>query len=231
MVSDADRLPLRHPDARILIFAKAPVPGQVKTRLIPALGPEGAARLAEVLLERLVTGLASARLAHLELWCAPDTRHPVFVRLAAREGLGRYPQRGADLGERLRAGAEDALTRGGRVLLIGADIPDLDAGYCEQALEALRSVDCVLGPAEDGGYVLLGLKRPAPLLFERMPWGTDAVGRLTRIRIQRLGWRHRELPSLWDLDRPDDLGRAWRGGSSAWSMTPPWAPSLRGARG
>lgn len=214
MVRTADSLLPRHPDARILIFAKAPVPGQAKTRLIPALGPEGAASLAEALLERLVTGLASARLAHLELWCAPDTEHPLFAQLAAREGLGRYPQRGADLGERLRAGAEDALSRGARVLLIGADIPDLDASYCEQALDALRSVDCVMGPAEDGGYVLLGLKRPAPLLFERMPWGTHEVGQLTRVRIQRLGWRHRELPTLWDLDRPEDLERAWRGGSS-----------------
>lgn len=231
MVRNVDSLLPRHPDARILIFAKAPVPGQVKTRLIPTLGPEGAARLAEALLERLVTGLAAARLAHLELWCAPDSGHPVFASLAAREGLGCYPQLGADLGERLCAGAEDALTRGARVLLIGADIPDLDASYCEQALEALRSVDCVMGPAEDGGYVLLGLKRPAPLLFERMPWGTDAVGRLTRIRIQQLGWRHRGLPTLWDLDRPEDLGRAWRGGSSAWSMTRPRAPSLRGSRG
>lgn len=198
---------LRYPAARILIFAKAPVAGQVKTRLIPALGADGAAALAGALLESLVDRLAMARLAGLELWCAPDCGHPLFRRLADSVGVTLHPQQGKDLGERLSAGAADALTRADAVLLVGADIPELDAAYCDNALAALKGADCVIGPAQDGGYVLLGLKSPAPVLFRDMPWGEASVGAITCQRIERLGWRWETLPMLWDLDRPEDLLR------------------------
>jgi rSAM/selenodomain-associated transferase 1 len=199
--------PARFPCARILIFAKAPVPGQVKTRLIPTLGSAGAARLALHLLECLVQRLRVARPAPLELWCSPDPDHPVFQRLAKASGLALHRQRGDDLGERLHAATRDALTRADRVLLIGTDAPSLDDAYCVRALAALDHADCVMGPAEDGGYVLLGLKAPAPELFERMPWGSAEVGQITRQRAERLGWVCHALPALWDLDRPADLAR------------------------
>lgn len=198
---------MRYPSARILIFAKAPVPGQVKTRVIPALGAAGAADLASELLDGLVRRIARARLAPLELWCAPDRAHPLFHRLAASAGVELHVQRGGDLGERLGSAAADALTRANAVLLVGADIPELDDAYCARALGSLESVETVIGPAEDGGYVLLGLKAPAPALFRHMPWGSDRVGRITRQRIERLGWRCSVLPALWDLDRPTDLLR------------------------
>lgn len=196
-----------HPNARILIFAKAPIPGQVKTRLIPALGSAGAAELACDLLDRLVRRLSGARLAPVELWCSPDPEHPIFLDLAESAGVALRTQRGEDLGERLSAAAEDALGRADAVLLVGADIPELDADYCASALEALADSDAVLGPAEDGGYVLLGMKAPAPSLFKDMPWGGDRVAAITRRRIASLGWRCAELPTLWDLDRPEDLLR------------------------
>lgn len=198
---------LRDRRARILIFAKAPIPGQVKTRLIPTLGAAGAAELASELLDGLVRRLARARLAPLELWCAPDRAHPLFRRLAASAGVELHIQRGEDLGERLESAAADALTRADAVLLVGADIPELDDAYCARALASLESAETVIGPAEDGGYVLLGLKGPAPALFRHMPWGSDRVGRITRQRIERLGWRCSVLPALWDLDRPADLLR------------------------
>ncbi len=184
--------------------------GQVKTRLIPVLGADGAAALARELLERLVDRLAMARLAALELWCAPDCGHPLFRRLADSAGVTLHPQQGVDLGERLSAGAVDALTRADAVLLVGADIPELDAAYCARALTALERADCVMGPAQDGGYVLLGLKTPAPALFRDIPWGEASVGVITRQRIECLGWRCEMLPMLWDLDRPEDLLRSRR---------------------
>lgn len=202
-----DRGSVLYPSARILIFAKAPIPGQVKTRLIPALGPAGAAELACDLLDRLVRRLSGARLAPVELWCSPHPEHPLFRDLAESAGVALRTQRGEDLGARLSAAAEDALGRAGAVLLVGADIPELDADYCASALEALADSDAVLGPAEDGGYVLLGLKAPAPPLFADMPWGGDCVAAITRRRIASLGWRCPELPTLWDLDRPEDLLR------------------------
>ncbi|WP_245969742.1 TIGR04282 family arsenosugar biosynthesis glycosyltransferase [Thiocapsa rosea] len=198
---------VRYPNARILIFAKAPIPGLVKTRLIPTLGPAGAAELACDLLERLVRRLSDARLAPVELWCSPDPEHSLFRALAESVGVALRTQRGDDLGERLSRAAEDALGRAETVLLVGADIPELDAAYCASALAALAESDAVLGPAEDGGYVLLGLNASAPELFTDMPWGGERVAAITRRRIASLGWRCPELPVLWDLDRPEDLMR------------------------
>jgi uncharacterized protein len=198
---------LLYPDARVLIFTKAPIPGQVKTRLIPTLGASGAAELAQELLECLVRRLSIARLAPLELWCSPDPDHALFQGLVRSCGVELHLQQGEDLGARLGHAADDALSRARSVLLIGADIPELDAVYCGLALAALERAESVIGPAEDGGYVLLGLKAPAPSLFRHMPWGGNRVGALTRRRIDRLGWRCEELPTLWDLDRPDDLAR------------------------
>lgn len=198
---------MRQPEARILIFAKAPEPGRVKTRLIPALGPRGAADLHAGLLEETVARLAAARIAPIELWCAPHPQAEPFPRLAAKHDLACYRQQGADLGERMAQAAADGLGRGAPVVLVGTDCPLLDGEYLARALAAMADCDGVLGPAEDGGYVLLGLRRAARELFADMPWGTDRVAALTRERMGMLGWRWAELPALWDLDRPEDLAR------------------------
>jgi hypothetical protein len=198
---------VRHPDARILIFAKAPEPDRVKTRLIPALGPQGAAELHAGLLAETVARLAATRIAPIELWCTPDPQAEPFPRLAAQHGLACYRQQGADLGERMARAAADALGRGAPVVLVGTDCPLLDGDYVASAIEAMVGEDAALGPAADGGYVLLGLRRAAPELFADMPWGTDQVAARTRERMGMLGWRWAELPALWDLDRPEDLAR------------------------
>jgi hypothetical protein len=201
-----DAAPL-FPHARVLLFAKAPVPGQVKTRMIPALGADGAAGLHSRLLRETVVRLSTAAVAPLELWCAPDTRHALFAELAETHGVTLHQQRGEDLGERLLAASADALSRADAVALIGSDCPDLDTAYLAQAFRALESIgsDAVLGPAEDGGYVLLALRRSEPALFTAMPWGGDQVADITRERMAALGWRWRELPVLRDVDRPPDL--------------------------
>jgi rSAM/selenodomain-associated transferase 1 len=198
-------------NTRILLFAKAPVPGRAKTRLIPALGALGAARLHEQLLRdtvaRLAVGLDGSMDTRLELWCAPDTAHPLFQELAATYGLELHRQSDGDLGDRLLAGCTDALRRADGAVLIGSDCPDLGPAQLAQAVLALQTpgVDAVLGPALDGGYVLLGLRRAAPGLFTEMPWGQDRVAELTRERMRLLGWCWRELPALRDVDRPEDL--------------------------
>jgi rSAM/selenodomain-associated transferase 1 len=199
---------MRYPNARILIFAKAPEPGFAKTRLIPALGAQGAADLYGRLLEFTVQQVVEADLCPIELWCAPDSRHPFFQQLAAHEALTLQVQQGEDLGDRMCHGAETALRTVKMVVLIGADCPLMSAAHLQQALDWLSTgEDAVLGPAEDGGYVLLGLKRNDPRLFSGISWGSGKVLDCTRARLKELGWGWQELPELWDLDRPADLKR------------------------
>ncbi|MGB5831528.1 MAG: TIGR04282 family arsenosugar biosynthesis glycosyltransferase [Thiohalocapsa sp.] len=195
--------------ARILLFAKAPVPGRAKTRLIPALGADGAAQLHEQLLRATVAKLSGPSLPPIELWCAPDGSHQVFRDLARQYKLELHDQSCGDLGARLLAAAVDALRRADCVLMIGGDCPELGCTEVAMAHDALRrpGVDALLGPAADGGYVMLGLRRAEASLFASMPWGGDRVAAITRKRMAALGWCWEELPALRDVDRPDDL--AW----------------------
>jgi rSAM/selenodomain-associated transferase 1 len=194
-------------DARILVFAKAPVPGQVKTRLFPSLSPGAAAVLHGELVADTLERLSTVSVAPVELWCFRDPELPFFSDLARRYSVGLHRQEGADLGERMRRAAAHGLERCSRLVLVGTDCPALCAEYVAEALDALSENDAVLGPAEDGGYVLLGLRRAESSLFTGIPWGTEEVARLTRERMRTLGWTCTELATLWDLDRPEDLLR------------------------
>ena len=203
----------RFPSARILIFAKAPRPGAVKTRLIPVLGEQGAAELHGRLLEGVVSLAVQSGLAPVECWCAPDDTHPVFAGLKDRYGIEFHTQRGSDLGQRMFHAARNALVHADSVLLIGVDCAVLAATHLVQALQWLAAgTDAVLGPAEDGGYVLMGLSRVDDALFREMPWGGEQVAELTRERLRGLRWTWRELEPLWDVDRPSDLERLDREG-------------------
>lgn len=197
-------------DARILLFAKAPVPGQVKTRLIPSVGAQRAAEIYRTLLERVIDQ-ATREIAPVEIWCAPDTRHAVFRAVAANPSITLWVQTTGDLGQRMAHAARQALARSEMVLLIGGDCPGLKAEHLRRALTWLDAgVDAVLGPAEDGGYVLLGMRRMNRQLFCDIPWGTDQVLNITRQRLAQLDWSWRELEPLWDLDRDADLQRYLR---------------------
>lgn len=199
------------PETRVLIFAKAPVPGQSKTRLEPVLGKEGAAQLSEQLLNRTIEMLIASQLVpmtHLELWCAPDIGHPVFQQAASQHGLALHQQLGEDLGERMSRAADQALQRAESVILLGTDCPVMTPAYINDAIEQLdAAVPVVLGPAEDGGYLLLGLRQSLPEIFQGVAWGSGKVLGQTRERLSQLGVRCTELKSLWDLDRPEDLER------------------------
>lgn len=189
----------------IIIFAKAPLPGRVKTRLAPALGFEGAARLAVRMLEHTVDSALRATLGPVELCCAPDTHHVQFQRAGTAHGLHLAEQGDGDLGERMARAIERSLERFARVLLIGTDAPGLDAAVLQAAARALREHDAVFAPAADGGYVLVGLSRSAPQLFAGVEWSTPQVMQQTRERVAALGLSACELPTLHDVDEPADL--------------------------
>lgn len=189
----------------VIVFAKAPVPGLAKTRLAPALGADGAARLAERLLRHAVQQSLAAGLGPVDLCVTPDDRHPCFVELAGQPGLGLSPQGDGDLGQRMARAFERTLVSAGAALLIGTDAPQLDAAALRRAAAALQGHDAVFVPAADGGYALVGLRRPAPGLFAGMRWSHAGVMADTRERLAAAGLKHAELPVLHDIDEPADL--------------------------
>ncbi len=189
----------------IAILAKAPIPGVAKTRLVPALGAHGAAALQEALTMRAVETAVSAQTGAVTLWTTPDATHPSFRELAVKSQIAIRRQPDGDLGARMLAAIEAS---SGPVLVIGTDCPSLSPRHLQDVARALREgADVAVIPAEDGGYVLIGMRRPQPLLFSSIPWGTDRVMSETRQRISASKLRSCELPALWDLDRPDDLER------------------------
>ena len=200
-------------DASVLIFARAPVAGYVKTRLIPLLGEHGAAALYRNLVGRALTVARESGVGPVELWCAPDADDVFFAACRDRFQVTLHRQPEGDLGSKMLNALGDALTRSRHVLLAGSDCPSLTAADLRAAADALRAGrDAVFGPAEDGGYVLVGLSRAMPALFDGMMWGTATVMEETRQRLRNLGWRWHELPVRWDVDRPEDYQRLVREG-------------------
>lgn len=191
-----------------MVFSKAPVPGQVKTRLVPPLSYEQAAVLHRELTERTLQTVCRNRLCDIQLWCAPSVEEPFFSALEQRYRVCLKLQQGRDLGERMHMAFEDAFATYRYAVLIGCDCPSLQRADLEMAMSHLSMESCcVLGPAEDGGYVLIGLNRALPGLFEDMPWGSDAVFTLTQGRLRSLDIGCVETRKHWDVDTPDDLER------------------------
>ena len=195
-------------DARVVVFARAPEPGVVKTRLIPLLGANGAAALQGILLDHVLTTAIAADIGTVELWCAPSARHPLLSSFLQRHGINGVSQCDGDLGARMQHAAAATLAACARVIIIGADCPALTTDVLRAAAAALDAQhDAVLIPAEDGGYVLIGLNWWDARLFSDIAWGGDAVLASTRARLAALKWRWCEMPALWDVDRPADLAR------------------------
>jgi hypothetical protein len=192
----------------VLVFAKAPEPGRVKTRLVPALGEGPAAVLAARLARRTVAEVTRAGLTSVTLCATPDTRHPFFELLQRHHGITLAEQGGGDLGARMHRALAAALCGHDAAILVGTDIPGLSAADLVRAAACLEDgADAVLGPAEDGGYWLIGLRRSHADLFEDMPWGGGAVLAETLRRMGELGLRAACVAERWDVDRPDDLER------------------------
>lgn len=194
---------------RIAILARAPVAGHAKTRLIPALGAQGAARLQRSFTRDALGVAREAELGEVVLWCAPDATHRFFRALQRTTGIRCSDQPDGDLGARmLRAAMPTSVADEAQsVLIIGTDCPALRPHHLRAAAAALQAVDAVFIPADDGGYVLVGLQRPQPALFTGMTWSTDRVMAETRERAASLALTIRELPTLWDVDTPADLQR------------------------
>jgi rSAM/selenodomain-associated transferase 1 len=182
----------------VLVFARAPVAGHVKRRLVPRLGAWRAARLHLRLTRRTLATAAAAGCGPVELHL---TRHHALF-------AGHELQRGANLGVRMYRALSRALRQHRGAILVGSDCPGLRPEDLRRAARLLAGgSDAVLGPAEDGGYVLIAARRVSPRLFEGIAWGTPDVYAATAQRLNQLGYRWRALRRLWDVDRPDDLDR------------------------
>jgi rSAM/selenodomain-associated transferase 1 len=197
-----------HPDTVIMVFCKAPIPGQVKTRLTPPLTEEEAAQLHCELTEKTLQTATQKRLCEVQLWCSPSIDHPFFGMLAQKYTVDLYLQRGENLGQRMHHAMVCALSHFNHAVIIGCDCPALIGDDLGQAISQLKAgKECVIIPTEDGGYVLIGLNQPQPSLFDAMSWGTDKVLQLTHARLQALSIEYMDLETRWDLDTADDLKR------------------------
>jgi uncharacterized protein len=203
----------------IAIFARAPIAGEAKTRLIPLLGAVGAAGLHAALVRKAIGTAKQAQLGAVTLWCAPHATHPFFAACGEAFGVTLREQRSGDLGERM-LGAFEA--HGGPLLLIGSDCPMLTAGLLRQcARELCRGHDAVLLPAEDGGYALVGARRPLAAIFAHVAWSTGQVMAQTRERLRAAALSWSEPAIVWDVDRPPDVARLRESGLlPEWKVTP-----------
>jgi hypothetical protein len=191
----------------VIVFFKAPVPGLVKTRLIPRFGALRATRLYQAMAGDLLDRLATLTRAELEIRFAP-AREEALVRdwLGGRYPL--VPQRGRDLGARMAAAFGAAFrARRTRCVIVGSDVPGLSARLVATALDRLEREDVVVGPSHDGGYYLVGLREPHRELFTEMPWSTERVLAETVRRAVMGGLKVHLLPALGDIDVPADVAR------------------------
>ncbi len=191
--------------ARIIVFAKAPVAGRVKTRLIPALGAEGAARLARQMLADTLQQAEAVPMAETELCADPDPTDAAWRGQFPEGGYDLTGQGDGDLGERLARATERSIAGAQRTILIGTDCPALTHYRLQEACRELDTHDAVIHPTFDGGYALLGLTRFHPSLFADIAWSTDAVAAQTIARIEALGWSLHVGEALRDVDVPEDL--------------------------
>lgn len=199
---------MKNRGSRLIVFAKAPIPGQVKTRLIPTMGAKAAATLHEKLVFHSLATAVKAGVGAVELWCTPSHEHPFFIHCAREFQVELHKQRGRDIGQRMAHAFYETLKISHSILLIGSDVPCLTCADLREAMALLQQeADAVISPAEDGGYVLLGLRHYTSKIFSGVSWGTDLVLEQTRTRLRGLGWHWHELPERWDVDQPEDVQR------------------------
>lgn len=195
------------PQLELAVFARAPIPGRAKSRLIPCLGAAGAARLQQRMTEHVLAMACQAAIGPVSLWCSPAPGHPFFVACRARFGVSLRAQIGADLGARLLRAHDRTFAAKRRLLAIGTDCPILTGEELRAAAADLAEHDAVIVPASDGGYVLLGLARPCRAVFHDIAWGSAEVLDQTLARLRSNGFTCRVRPALWDVDRAEDLER------------------------
>ncbi|MBI4526323.1 MAG: TIGR04282 family arsenosugar biosynthesis glycosyltransferase [Deltaproteobacteria bacterium] len=191
----------------LVIMAKAPVPRQVKTRLIPFLSAEDAAELSRCLFLDLLATLERFSGGEFFLAFSPPESFALFHELVPSR-CSLFPQRGNNLGERMGNIFEDLLGQGYKnIVIIGSDLPVFPLHFLEEAFAALEPPghEVVLGPTRDGGYYLIGMRRPIPEIFERIPWGSETVFSTTIHKLDSLGVPTYRVPVWFDIDAPEDL--------------------------
>jgi rSAM/selenodomain-associated transferase 1 len=198
----------QYPDAVLLIFCKAPIAGQVKTRLLPTLTAEQAVQLHSELSLSTLQRATQYLLCPVQLWCTPSIEYDFFTTLSHTYPISLRLQQGRDLGERMNHALCTALKHYKRAVLIGCDCPSLTSQDLATAITMLNDqTTTVIAPAEDGGYVLIGLNRPHPELFTNMPWGSEQLMTVTRACCQQYQIAYHETLTQWDVDTPADLAR------------------------
>lgn len=199
---------MKYTDTVLLVFAKAPISGEVNTRLVPHIGVEAATALQAELIEQRMQTFTAAALCEVQLWCSPDCEHDYFKHCGQQFGVRLMAQQGGDLGARMSHAFETTLGAFDNVILIGTDAPALGVDEVENAIQILKQgKDVVLVPAEDGGYVLVGMRKHNKHVFHAVSWGTESVLLQTRRNIIASGLKHAELEPCWDIDRAEDLQR------------------------
>jgi uncharacterized protein len=194
-------------DAVVVVYAKAPIPGEVKTRMTPHLTQTNAAMLHVALVERALE-TACATNFDVVLCAAPDASHPFFDDCATDFDIELETQLPSpNLGARMLHTLNDMLQDWSRVIIIGADCPALTTKHLEDAVFQLSTSDIVIAPAEDGGYVLIGARKTHNSMFANIDWGTSAVMAQQRTALDAAQLRLHEMATLWDVDRPEDLPR------------------------
>lgn len=190
---------------RIIVFAKAPQPGSVKTRLIPLLGEAGAAELAQRMLLNTLDAAQAAGIGEVELCTEPMITDPVWQGVSLPKGIAFTGQGDGDLGERMARAFRYGLAQADAVLLIGTDCTEISAKLLREAARSLQRHDAVIHRSHDGGYTLLGLKQFDDALFSDIPWSTPAVAEITLSRLSQLGWTVDAEKMVHDVDEPADL--------------------------
>lgn len=190
----------------VVIFAKSPTSGSVKTRLRSLLSSETARRLVEAFLYDTIETALRLTVAQIFLACSPSQRDPCFQKLAQCYRITLLDQKGRDLGERM-AGAFHELKKQGfrKILIIGSDLPTLPISHLKQAFRLLRQQEVVIGPSLDGGYYLIGISQRVPAIFDGIPWSTERVFVMTMEKILKAKLSCGLLPFWYDVDRPEDL--------------------------
>jgi len=208
---------MKKTECHLIVFAKAPVPGKVKTRLLSSLSAQMASFLHEQLVLYSLNTAIESNVGPVDLWCTPSPKYPFFIQCAEKFKVKLYQQTEGDLGIRMAHAFYETLKKTHCALLMGTDAPSLTCADLKEAKTLLqKGTPAVIGPAEDGGYVLLGLRQYDPKLFDGVSWGTDSVLEETRRRLRRLGWHWGELPQRWDVDRPEDVERLRETGLMDW---------------
>ncbi len=192
---------------RIVVMAKAPVAGLAKTRLIPALGAEGAARLAQKMLSHTLATAIASKLGDVEICATPDPTDPAWQNLDVPNNIIWSAQGDGDLGGRMARAVARTTRHGEAILLIGTDCPAIDVFTLHEAAQALQDYDASLLPTYDGGYALLALKRFDNRLFENIPWSTSTVALQTLQKMAHIDCEVKLLQTLHDIDEPDDIAQ------------------------